>query len=575
MRRTPLLALLLLTGFGPADAFAESACPEGAACRTVTVPLDRTGNVAGTLRLRVAALPPRRGGSRAPVLVLSGGPGQANVSSLSGWVADLGRTVVRERGVIAFDPRGTGRSGALVCPEMQRSSVPRDTAAAQRCAERLGEARRFYTTLDQAEDVEAVRAALGVEKLALYGISYGTKVAQVYARLHPDRVESLALDSIVPAEGSSALSQEILGAMPRLLGRRMPAVADLVDRVRTAPAVGVAIGARGNRHRTTAFPAAIFDVLLAGDFNPVLRQALPAAITAVEAGDPAPLMRLVHAARESERQPASPRAFSAGLYAATSCEELAFPWAPNASFSERARQALAAARQSAALGPFAAEDVLTLDWIALCLRWPLTPGPRPLPPVTAEVPALLLNGGADLRTPLEDALRVLEQLPKGRLLSVPGVGHSVVGGDPSGCARRALRAFLRARAITGDCPRARTGYERGVPVPPRSLAAVRGRGKAGRTLAAVGLTLEDAVLALHLSPTGERAGGLRRGTVRFTRGPLMRLRGYEYVPGVRITTRGRRIAVTGPAAARGTLTLRRGGRLTGRLGGQAIDVELN
>ena len=547
MRRLPLLVLMLLTGVAPADAAAGSHCPQRATCHRVSVPLDRTGRVAGDIRLHVAVRRARQP-RRAPVLVLSGGPGQASVGGFGGWRADLGARVLAARDLIAFDARGTGRSGALNCPAMQRSAIPRDTTAAEECAARLGEARRFYTTIDQAEDIEAVRARLGAEKLALYGISYGTRVALTYARLHPDRVESLSLDSVVPAEGPSALSQEILGAMPRILGNRLGVIGSLVSRVRATPAVGVALDARGKRHRTTAHPASIFDVLLAGDFNPVLRQALPAAIAAIDAGDPAPLMRLVRAATEGERLPPRPSQFSAGLYAATSCGEIAFPWAPDASPAERARAAADAAGRAPAPAPFSAEDVPTLDWIALCLRWPLTPGPRPLPPGMPDVPALILSGEADLRTPLEDARRVQAQLPRARLLSVRGLGHSVVGGDPSRCARRALRAFLLARPVPASCPRARTGFERGVQVPPRRFS--------GRLADRVLNTLRDAELSLAVSPSGQAAGGLRAGTVRYSIGALHRLRGYEYVPGLRVTTRGRTVRAVGPGRSRATFVVR-------------------
>ena len=547
MRRTPLLALLLLTGLVPADATAQVRCPKVATCQAVTVPLDRTGRTDATVDLHVAVVQPRRA-RRAPVLVLSGGPGQPSVASVRGWIADLGRTVLAERGLIAFDARGSGGSDVISCPAMQRTAIPRDTAAAEACAVKLGESRRFYTTIDQAEDIEAVRAKLGVPKLALYGISFGTKVAQTYARLHPDRVESLALDSAVPAEGASALSQEILGAMPRVLGGQLGRIQRLVSLLRSAPAVGVAFDPRGRGHRTTAYPAAIFDVLLAGDFNPVLRQALPAAISALVAGDEAPLMRLIYNAQEGERLPPRSTDFSAGLYAATSCEEIAFPWAPNASFAERARAAREAATRAGALGPFAAEDILTLDWIPLCLRWPRTPGPRALPAATPDVPALILNGREDLRTPLEEARAVQATLPSSRLLSIRGVGHSVVGTDPSGCARRALRAFLRARAIPSSCPAARTGFERGIKVPPRRYS--------GPLAKAVLETLLDAELALALSPTGEVAGGLRGGTVRYSEGPLHRMRNYQYVPGLRVSARGRTIRAVGPGRSRATFVVR-------------------
>ena len=575
MRRTSLLALLVLTGFAPADATAQSRCPKGASCQTVTVPLDRSGAVAGTVGLRVAVRK-ARSAKGAPVMVLAGGPGQANVANWGGWVWDLGAKVMAERDVIAFDPRGTGRSGALNCPAMQRTVIPRDTAAAEACAVRLGERRRFYTTIDQAEDIEAVRAQLGVDKLTLYGISYGTKVAQTYARLHPDRVESLVLDSIVDADGMSALSQEILGAMPRVLGDDLDLVTELVNSVRTKPAVGVAIDERGKRHRTTAYPASIFDVLLAADFNPAARQVLPSAIEAVQNGDPAPLMRIIRSAQQTERLPPRASIFSAGLYAATSCQEIAFPWSPDAPPSERIRTAREAAAKAPSLAPFNADDVLTLDWVPLCLRWPNTPGPRPLPAAMPDVPALLLSGRADLRTPVEEARKVQGQLPRSRLLTIHGVGHSVVGTDPRRCARRALRAFLRGTAVPRTCPRAKTGYEGGAPVPPRSINRLRpldAPGRAGRTVRAIVDTIQDSFLALQLSPTGDAAGGLRAGYVRYHPRELIRLHGYEYVPGVRVTIRGRRVTVTGRSAARGTLRLT-GGRLVGTLGGRRVSARL-
>lgn len=535
---------------------AAAACPSGAECRTVTVPLDRSGQVPGSVRLAVARTGPRRP-RRPPVLALTGGPGQSARDFLNLYAVELGASVLRERGVVAFDARGSGASGAIDCPELQRAAIPRDTAAAEACARRLGERRRFYTAVDHAEDIEAVRAALDIPKLSLLGISYGTKVALVYARLYPHRVDRLVLDSVVPVEGASALSQEVLGAVSRVLGRRLPAITALVDRVRAAPVTGPAYDARGRPRTTTVDPNAIFDILLEADFNPVLRQALPAAV-----GDDASLLRLAHAARESARTPRRPAEFSAGLYAAASCEEIAFPWSSAAPVQERIERARAAAAAAPLRAPFAAEDLLGVDWIALCLRWPVTPGPRPLPP-PPDVPALLLAGRGDVRTPLEDARRVAAGMPRARVVSFRGIGHSVLGS--SSCAQRHVRAFLRGRRETRACPRVRTGFERGARRPPLALSGSEPR----RTLRALAMTLEDADLALALGPSGDGAGGLRGGSVRFTTRGLHRLRGYEYVPGIRVTTRGNRIRVTGPRAARGTVVVR-GGRLSGRLGGHRV-----
>ena len=84
---------------------------------------------------------------------------------------------------------------------MRRFRSPRAAAV---CAERLGPARARYTTQETVADLEAVRAALGYERIALYGTSYGTKLAVAYARAHPDRVERLLLDSVVAPDGADA-----------------------------------------------------------------------------------------------------------------------------------------------------------------------------------------------------------------------------------------------------------------------------------------------------------------------------------------------------------------------------------
>ena len=91
--------------------------------------------------------------------------------------------------------------------------------AVEDCADDLGDSRRqFFTTADTVEDLEALRIALGADKLALDGISYGSYVAQRYALAHPQHVRALVLDSVVPAEGVSLLSEVSIKATRRVLG---------------------------------------------------------------------------------------------------------------------------------------------------------------------------------------------------------------------------------------------------------------------------------------------------------------------------------------------------------------------
>lgn len=138
-----------------------------ARCGRLTVPLDRSGAVAGAVRLHVTVLPPRRGPVRGTIVGLTGGPGQAATARLRDWADTLG-PALRTRRLVAFDQRGTGASDPLACPSLRRRPL---TAAVAACAAKLGTARGSYGTAASVEDLDAVRAALDAPRVVLYGTS--------------------------------------------------------------------------------------------------------------------------------------------------------------------------------------------------------------------------------------------------------------------------------------------------------------------------------------------------------------------------------------------------------------------
>ena len=247
-------ALTLLAAAAPAAARLRwSGCTDvEAECAVLRVPLDRTGGVPGAVRLRVARYsPPSR---RPTLLYLSGGPGGAGVQEFSDVLFEVGGLANRFA-LVSYDQRGTGASGLLRCRTLERDARLRSTAAGEDCAGRLGARRAFYTTRDSVEDVEAVRRELGVEKLTLFGISYGTKLALAYARAHPEHVERIALDSVLEPDDPDAFGREPYQAMGATLAALCPArcrgvtadpaadLARLADRLRAAPLRGVSYGA--------------------------------------------------------------------------------------------------------------------------------------------------------------------------------------------------------------------------------------------------------------------------------------------------------------------------------------------
>lgn len=183
-----------------------------ARCGILRVFEDRKAGSGRTVDVRFAVLP-ATGDDPAPdpVAVLPGGPGQGTLDQAAQWAA-LFEEIRRKRDLLLVDPRGAGRSDPLVCPlpgdddDPQSYLGPRlPPEALVACRKELEADPRFYTTPLIADDLDDLRAALGYERLNLYGTSYGTRVALVYLRRHPERVRVAALDGVVPPDMTTPL----------------------------------------------------------------------------------------------------------------------------------------------------------------------------------------------------------------------------------------------------------------------------------------------------------------------------------------------------------------------------------
>ncbi|HMJ03715.1 MAG TPA: alpha/beta fold hydrolase, partial [Conexibacter sp.] len=347
-------ALTAVLGVGAASADPLDRCGIAAKDRTlcgrVVVPLDRSGALAGSVSLRVRALSPARGAAATgTVLALAGGPGQAAVPLLEDFASVLAPGL-RTRRLVTFDQRGTGGSGRLRCTALSARGSLAEVIG--RCASELGPRRTTYTTATSVADIESVRAALGVERLILYGASYGTKVALLYAATYPQHVERLVLDSVVPPEGIDPFQRATLASIPRVLRTLCAAdcgftrsaaadVAQLAHRLARSPLRGTAIDGSGRPHRAAIGEPGLLALLLTGDFDRFLRAATPAAVRAALDGDAAPLLRL---AARSAPDALATSGDSDALYAATTCEDGGVPWAPGTPMAQRRAAVEAAAR---------------------------------------------------------------------------------------------------------------------------------------------------------------------------------------------------------------------------------------
>jgi pimeloyl-ACP methyl ester carboxylesterase len=606
-RSVTLLALgCALAGAGAAHAqtLAMSPCARGERplCGTLAVPLDRTAQLSGTLSLKVATIPPKRGPATGAVLVLAGGPGQA-ATPLIDVMPDLFGSLLETRQLITFDQRGTGGT-ALRCPSVEGRdpTITDDASAVAKCAARLGPARTAYTTAASVADVDAVRAALGVEKLIVVGVSYGTKVALNYAQAFPQHVERLVLDSVVPPEGNDPFARSTFAEIPRVL-RAMclrscaftpdPA-ADLsrvVGALHRKPLSGRVIDRRGRGRHATLDAADVLGLLLLGDGDPLERAAFPSALRSARLGDPAPLLRLAADTGGSDGE-TDPREASPALFVATTCADGLVPWPAGTPIGERARamSAALAALPVRTFAPFVVEDAREIAPIDLCQQWPESPVAQEFGPLPS-LPTLIVSGTEDLRTPRSDALSLAARIPGSQVVTVPDTGHSALLSDATGCASKAMHAFIVGRPVR-RCAQPTTHRLVNATLAPPRLRAVGGlRGlpsDVGRTLHAVELTmaeLESHTLegyvryVLTLDSRVMTFGGLRAGYAHMGTS-IYDVHRYTYVPGVAISfhssaeAKRLNVTVSGDDAVHGALRVT-SDRIKGVLGGRRVSARFH
>lgn len=382
------------------------------------------------------------------ILASPGGPGPA-LGSVTAFQQALGPLLERHN-LLLVDPRGHGKSTPLECPGLD----VRRPETIRACAEHLGDKAPYFTTDQAAHDLEAVRAALGADKVTFYGMSHGTLLAQAYATRFPRHLVAVFLESVITTDArgydptfgavgtsrafrnlgrvcdASRACREAMaerGGTPRRLWGR------LVERLRSRPDPKV--------------PLLTVSTMLGALYDAMFARETVAAVAAYLQDDPAPLRRLaaVIPAGTGGGDPAPQ--VSAGLLAYT-CADTSFPYDRNAPPDVRRRQLADHYTDNEPFWPFTPEEALGeagfyAEW---CLQWPT---PRPAPPVEPgatypDVPVLAMGGGLDRSTPGSNAIEVAARFPRGSGFSVPFGGHGMAlhAGPPEACARAAMRSFI-------------------------------------------------------------------------------------------------------------------------------------
>ncbi|MEI5103760.1 alpha/beta fold hydrolase [Streptomyces sp. PmtG] len=411
------------------------------------------------------------GAAQGTVAINPGGPGEVAVERAPQYAVGL-RGLLRDHDVLLVDPRGTGVSERLPCgvtaADYRFGTRRQQRDAVVRCAKKLGPRARAYTTAATADDIDAVRARLGVERLTLYGASYGTYLMPVYASRHPDRVRSMLLTGAYPlafdplvrpsARAVSLALRRICDRDPQQACDGATAVRDLktvAARLRAEP-LTVRITADGTRHRVTFTEAKLGNLLYESASSGVgasprertLLGRMPRALRHFVRNDPKPLVELI------KEDGATADATDQAPFLAVVCNDYRTAWSRTAPVAERWRQYRKALAGTApgAYGPFSAEGFTQAqsDGGDLCVGWPRanTARPQPLHPRFPDVPVLVLSGDLDANTPDANGRLAARQFERSRFHSVANTGH-VPELERSGCVTGVATRFLRTGA-TGD-----------------------------------------------------------------------------------------------------------------------------
>ena len=314
--------------------------------------------------------------------------------------------------------------------------------AVTECARILGDTAPLYSTDQSVADFDQLRQALGVSKMVVDGVSYGSFTAARYAIAHPGNVSKVVLDSVLPHHASASASLYLTGMTAE--ARVLRAACSAAPACGFDPADDLAWVVR---HRGTADGVRIFDLIVSYEFaDPTYRNPsagdVIGALHAARTGSPTQLDELLEAYKSGGDDPAS---FSAGLHAATLCADQRFPWGASSS-PIAVRQPLlsltARALPTSATWPYTTEVATQQGFIQSCLPWPVERvGSNPASRLP-NVPVLLLNGDRDLSTPLEWAREEAAQAPQGRLVIVPGESHSIQNRERGHAGRDAVISFL-------------------------------------------------------------------------------------------------------------------------------------
>ncbi|WP_436496686.1 alpha/beta hydrolase [Actinokineospora sp. HUAS TT18] len=434
-------------------------------CGTLAVPVDHADPTGDRIDMQVVRVRSTQQHDRIGALVVNyGGPGGSGLEGMASWPGAVSDDILARFDLVSFDPRGTGRSAGIRCPGLDAPPDPGvdvatdagfdqvladDARRARECADRLGGRAQHYNTESTARDMDALRRALGDDKLTFVGYSYGATLGAEYADQFPDRVRAavldgppdLALDNIALFEGVIAGFEDSFAryaagcpTRPSCPGDPRQVLADLVQRAAITP-----IPAKKPGETRVAHPHQIIQGVIGFLYDDALWPYLDEALTAAATdSDSTEFFAIDDRNRSGTDDPAVAEPRHAGFV--IGCNDKGPP-PPDERIKEGVGRMIA---RFPVFGRWAAYGVVG------CRNWQPARHELSRPTAQGAAPILVIGTRHDPATPYAGAVDLAKALSSGKLLTWNGDGHTAY--HQSECIDRHVDAYLIRLALpTSDC----------------------------------------------------------------------------------------------------------------------------
>lgn len=396
-------------------------------CGSMQVPENRAVKGGRTIGIEVVVSPARKGPSKEPFFILSGGPGQdatREAPYISGsWVND-------DHDIVLVAMRGTGKAALLQCalggsdahPEEYMEPLFHEGTRYAECAKALSPRADLaqYTTMAAMQDLDDVRRALGYDKIDISGGSYGTRAAIVYMHMFPKNVHLAILSGVsaITERGPLYHGQSAQRALDLTLAqcaadaacrKAFPDpkadLAAILDTLRKHPAqVTLKNPVTGKTLKLALSASAFAEGLRSMLYDEATGRRVPLLLKRARAGDYAPFAQMTF-----EHGIGVKDAIALGLLLSVTCTE---------DVSRIRPEEVAAATAGSFIG-----DARVRGQMAACSVWPKAPLPTEYTaPFTNDTPVLFISGDLDPVTPPHWAEDAQKSFPNSLHVVLPG-GH--------------------------------------------------------------------------------------------------------------------------------------------------------